>query len=98
MYEDVHSESAYGDFPSAQWLRLGAPNGGGSGSTRQGTRSYRPQLKILHATMKTDDPCAASKTQHSQINKYLKKKKKSAHGGEKSGSFNDQRQTKFCFV
>ena len=43
--------------------------------------------------MKTDNPCAESKTQHSQINKYLKKKK-SARGGEKSGSLNDQRQTK----
>ena len=40
-----------------QWLRLRAPNAGGLGSIRgQGTRSHMPQLKILHATMKTEDP------------------------------------------
>ena len=51
-----------------QWLRLHAPNAGGLGSIPgQGTRSYMPQLrvrmpqlKILHAT---------TKTQHSPINK-----------------------------
>ena len=43
-----------------QWLRLCAPNAGGTGSIPvQGTRSHMLQLKILHAAMKT---------QHSQIN------------------------------
>ena len=44
-----------------QWLRLRAPKAGGLGSIPvQGTTSHVPQLKILHAT---------AKTQHSQINK-----------------------------
>ena len=48
-----------------QWLRLHAPNARGLGSIPgQGTRSHMPQLKILHA---------ATKTQCSQINKYVKK-------------------------
>ena len=34
------------------------------------------QLKISHVTRKTEDPCAATETQPSQINKCLKKKKK----------------------
>ena len=41
-----------------QWLRLRAPNAGGSGSIPgQGTmnRSHRPQLKIPHATTKMED-------------------------------------------
>ena len=53
-----------------QWLRLNAPNAGGLGSVPgQGNRStkmqlrvHKPQLKILYAT---------TKTQSSQINKYL---------------------------
>ena len=46
-----------------QWLRLHAPNAGGPDSIPgQGTRPHMPQLKILHATMKTW--C-------SQINKYF---------------------------
>ena len=50
-----------------QWLRLHAPNAGAQGSIPgQGTRSHMPQLKI---------PCAATKTWHSQINKYFKNKK-----------------------
>ena len=45
----------------AQWLRLRALNAGGLGSIPgQGTRSHMLQLKILHA---------ATKTQHSQMNK-----------------------------
>ena len=44
-----------------QWLRLCALNAGGLGLIPgQGTRSHMLQLKILHA---------ATKTQHSQINK-----------------------------
>ena len=45
-----------------QWLRLHDPNAGGLGSIPgQGTRSHMLQLKVPHA---------ATKTQHSQINKY----------------------------
>ena len=55
-----------------QWLRLLSPSAGGLGSILgQGTRSYRPQLrvhlpqqKILHAATKIEDP----KTWHSRIN------------------------------
>jgi len=37
---------------------------------------HNPQLKTLHATMEIKDPHAATKTWHSQVNKYSKKKKK----------------------
>ena len=41
---------------TSQWLRLHAHNAGGPGSIPgQGTRSHVPQLKILHATLKTED-------------------------------------------
>ena len=53
----------------AQWLRLCAPNAGDLGLIPgQGTRSHMLQLKILHAT---------TKTQGSQVNNkthFLKKK------------------------
>ena len=40
----------------AQGLRLLAPNAGGLGSIPdQGTRSHMLQLKLLHATTKTQD-------------------------------------------
>ena len=40
-----------------QWLRLQAPSAGGLGLIPgQGTRSRMPQLKILHVTMKTEEP------------------------------------------
>ena len=40
-----------------QWLRLCTLNAGGLGSiSAQETRSQIPQLKILSATMKTEDP------------------------------------------
>ena len=43
------------------WLRVYAPNAGGLGSIPgQGTRSQMPQLTVCM-------PCAAIKTQHSQI-------------------------------
>ena len=46
---------------AVQWLRLHTPNAGAlSLIPGQGTRSYMPQLKILHT---------ATKTWHSQINK-----------------------------
>ena len=37
----------------------------------QETRSHVPQLKILRAAMQTEDPSAATKTRHSQINKEI---------------------------
>ena len=49
-----------------QWLRFRAPNVAELGSIPgQGTGFHMPQLKIT---------CAATKTQHSQINKYFLKK------------------------
>ena len=40
-----------------QWLRLKAPKARGPGSIPgQGTRSHMPQPKILHATMKMENP------------------------------------------
>ena len=39
-----------------QWLRLHAPNAGGPGSIPgQAARSFMLQLKIMHATAKTED-------------------------------------------
>ena len=66
-----------GDFLVLQWLRLHIPDAGGLDSIPgQGTRSYMPQLKILHAAMKNKDPkCdpkvsqCETKTQCTQINK-----------------------------
>ena len=53
--------SPFGTSLVFQWLRLHAANAEGPGSIPgQGTRFHIPQLKILHAT---------TKTQHSQINK-----------------------------
>ena len=49
--------STLGEILMVQWLRLHAPNAGGPGSIPgQGTRSHMPQLKILSAAMKTEDP------------------------------------------
>ena len=56
------------------WLGLCAPNAGSLGSIPgEGIRPHMPQLKILHATMKT---------QHRQINKnkYFHKTKTLASG------------------
>jgi len=51
-----------------QGLRLQAPNTGGLGLiSGQGTGSHMPQLNILQVE---------TKTWHSQINKYILKKKK----------------------
>ena len=56
------------DFPVIQWLKFHSPNAGGQGSIPgQGTRPHMPQLEIPHA---------AAKNWSSQINKYLKRKKK----------------------
>ncbi|TEA30223.1 hypothetical protein DBR06_SOUSAS17410018, partial [Sousa chinensis] len=41
-----------------QWLRLCAPNAGGSGSIPgQGMRSHMPQLKTPHGTTKKNPTC-----------------------------------------
>ena len=46
-----------GAFLFVQWLRLHAPSAGGPGSIPgQKTRSHMQQLKILHATKKTEEP------------------------------------------
>ena len=55
------SKNMLGTFLAVQWLRLYTPNAEGSSPIpSQGTRSHMPQLKISHAT---------TKTQCSQINK-----------------------------
>ena len=51
-----------------QWLRFHAPSAGGPGSVPgQGTRSHMPQRKLKI-------PCVSTKTQHRQINIFLKNK------------------------
>ena len=53
-----------------QWLRLHDLNAGGpSLIPGQGTRSHIPQQRVTI-------PCATTKTWHSQINNFVKKKKK----------------------
>ena len=55
-----------GTSMGAQWLRLCAPNAGGSGLIPgQGTRSCMPQLRVHMLPPKILS--AATKTQHSQI-------------------------------
>ena len=54
------SERMGGTSLVVQWLRLLAPNTGGPG---QGSRSYTPQRRWKI-------PCAATKTQCSQINEW----------------------------
>ena len=51
-----------------QWLRLQAPNAGGVGSIPN--QENLPQMP--KNPMATKIPYAATKTQHSQINKFLK--------------------------
>ena len=58
-------EVNFGTSLVVQWLRVHAPNARGLASIPgQGARSHMPQLKILHAV---------TKTQCSQIDKYIKK-------------------------
>ena len=62
-----------GDFPGAPVVRLCAPSAGGLGSLPgQGTRSHLRQLRVCRPQLKI--PRATTKTQHSQINKFLLKK------------------------
>ena len=64
-----------------QWLRLHTPSAKGPCSNPgRGTRFYTPQprvcmppLKILGAATKIKDPRAATRTWHSQTNKYFLK-------------------------
>ena len=57
------------DSLAVQGLRLTARKAGGLGLIPgQGTRYNMPQLKVLHAAMKIEDPISAAKTWHSQIN------------------------------
>ena len=67
------------------WLRLHAPNAGGQSSMPgQGARFPLATIKSLQATSKQPtcattkikDSAAATKTWHSQINKYFFKKRK----------------------
>ena len=64
---------------AVQWLRLLAPSAGGPGSILgQGTRSHMPQLKIPHAT---------TKTQHDNFFFFLRKKRNAwIRGG--TGAYN----------
>ena len=62
-----------GTFLMIQWLRLCALNTGDLGSIPgQGTISYIPQLRVCMMQLKI--PQAPTKTQHSKINKKLKKR------------------------
>ena len=61
-----------GTFLVVQWLRLHIPSARNLSSIPGwGTRSHMPQLRVCIAQLKI--PHAATKAQHRQINKYLKK-------------------------
>ena len=45
--------------------------GQGIGFHTSQLKVHMSQLKVLHAAMKTKDPGASTKTQHSQINRYI---------------------------
>ena len=72
----------------AQWLRLRAPNARGPSSIPdQGARSHVLQLRVRMPQPKI--PHAATKTQHSQINKIInisKKKKEGSHVTSEAGT------------
>ena len=80
LYEGSSDDLCSGTSLVDQWLRLCAPNVGGSGPIPgQGTTLhmlqpsiYMLQLKILHA---------ATETEHSQINKKKKRKRQSSVQG-----------------
>ena len=70
-----HSQSNKKDRPGTSLAEIHASDAGGPGSIPgQGTRSHMKATKSLHVTAK--DLYAATKTQHSQINKHLKTKMK----------------------
>ena len=65
-----YKDTSSGDFSGGPVVTICTPNAGGWGLILgQGTRSHVPQLKILHATTKNEDPCATTKSWCSQINK-----------------------------
>ena len=68
----ISLENRIRDFLGGPWLRLRAPNEGGGQSSipGQGTRPHMPQQRVCRSQRK--DPCATTKTQHSQINKLKK--------------------------
>ena len=71
----------------AQWLRLRAPNARGPSSIPyQGARSHVLQLRVCMPQLKI--PCAATKTQHSQINKIINisKKREGSHVTSEAGT------------
>jgi hypothetical protein len=55
-----------------RWDSSGGPVAKTLSFTGQGTRSHMPQLKILHATMKTEDPkyCNLRPSTAKQINNH----------------------------
>ena len=86
-------------LPCGQWLRCCAPSAGGSGSIPgQGTRSHMSQLKMQRSCMPTS-------TQHSKINKFLKKMHRGLPGNDKpqiqdSGYFwgAEKDQNQECYI
>ena len=65
-----HRLNSAGTSLVVQWLRLHTPNAGGPGLIPgQEIRSRLPQLRVHMLQLKI--PCAATKTQHSQINKFF---------------------------
>ena len=64
LYFTVKMMPMMGVFLVVQGLRLHFPNAGDRGSIPdQGTRSHTPQLRVLHAAMKIEDPACLTKTQ-----------------------------------
>ena len=81
MCKHPFSNTAFrGTSLAIQWLRISSPNAGGPGSIPgQGTRSHMPQLKILRATTKNEDPVRHNLDLSNQIKKIVKKKKTHTH-------------------
>ena len=77
----IFVRTTHGTSLVVQWLRLHTSNTGGpSSSADQGTRAQVPQLKILHAETKAEnptchnqDPAQPTKCINTYINVFLKK-------------------------
>ena len=89
LYSDFLIEHNAGTSLVVQWLILHAPSAGGPGLIPgQGTRSHMPQLRVRMPQLKV--PHATDKTQRSQIkykhiNKYFKKIEHNAPGNKLYG-------------
>ena len=93
FWSDLESGGKMGTSLVVQWLRLRAPNAGGTSSIlAQRTRFHMPQLRVRMLQRRSKNRSAATKPRHSQINKYFKKslpyKKKSSPSKKKREKMN----------